>query len=397
MITTQRTILWLIQLSIVAILFDGVIGLDIFMNTTFRFMFLLSTIWVAKLALVIPISLREISRLFACPFFLVIGLSASINFVRALFDLQSVEVLFSGAFFYLLIFLGGGAGYAWSSLANRGVNIILPKNVINAGAFMLFLICSLYFILYILGYISYFGLGVQSYIITAALLSSRNQRLLWLPLISTIMTGKRGLLIVLGVQYFDKIISWKRSNGRLSLVLLFFLFFSIGFLSYQFKLLDRFQPILDVKLFDIFNHQNAEAYNRMYLATSGRSNEVFAFLDSISFNDINILIGYPVDFSFNLEDPGSGEIIRHHYFHISFFNYFKHFGLIVGMSILIVQFRVFIFAMKYAGKLRDIGLLLYVGYFAAMFFGAIVIIDILFWVSFSYSYFQLARFRAVGS
>jgi hypothetical protein len=395
MLTKRRTILFLVQLSMVAVLFDGLIGLDIFINTTFRFAFVLSIIWIAKLALVAPLSLREMPRLFKFPVFLVLGLAAFINSIRGLFGLQSVDAFLSAIFFYLLIFIGGGAGYAWSSFTNRGVCIGLSDKFINAGAVMLFFICSIYFLLYILQYVSYFGLGVQTYIITAALLSSRSTRLLLLPVIATIMTGKRGLLIVLGAQYSNKIVGWKRRNGRLSLALLISLFFLIGYFSYQFDLLVRFQPIFDVSLSDIFDYQNAEAFHRLYLATSGRSNEVFAFFDAISFYEIDFWVGYPADFSFSLEDVGTGEIIQHHYFHISPFNYLKHFGVIIGMFLLLIQIRVLIFAMKYGGARKDIGLLLYVGYFFAMFFGAIVIIDILFWVSFSYSYFQLVRFRAV--
>lgn len=395
--TKRRTILLLIQLSMVAVLLDGLIGLDIFINTTFRFMFVLSTIWIAKLALVTPLSLHEMSRLFKFPLFLVLGIAAFVNSVRGLFGLQSVDAFLPGVFFYLLIFIGGGAGYAWSSLTNRGVCIGLSDKIINAGAVMLFFICLIYFLLYILQYISYFGLGVQSYIITAALLSSRSSRLLLLPVFATIMTGKRGLLIVLIAQYSNIIVDWKRRNGRLSLALLISLFFLIGYISYQYDFLIRFQPIFDVSLSDIFDYQNAEAFNRLFLATSGRSNEVFAFFDAISFYETDFWFGYPTDFSFSLVDTGTGEIIQHHYFHISPFNYLKHFGVIIGIFLLFIQIRVLIFAMKCGVARKDIGLLLYVGYFFAMFFGAIVVIDILFWVSFSYSYFQLVRFRAVGN
>lgn len=396
MLTKRKIIRWLVQLSMLTVLFDGLIGLDIFINTTFRFAFLLSIIWVAKLALVTPLSLRKMPHLFTFPIFLVLGLIAFFNSVRGLFDFQSVDAYLSGVFFYLLIFIGGGAGYTWSSLTNRGIFIALSDKIINAFAIMLFIICSIYFLLYILQYISYFGLGVQTYIITAALLSSSSTRLSLLPVIATIMTGKRGLLIVLGAQYLNNIVTWKRRYGRLSLALLISLFFLIGYFSYQFDLLVRFESILDVSLSDIFDYQNAEAFHRLYLATSGRSNEIFAFIDAISFYEINFWLGFPADFSFSLEDAGTGEIFQHHYFHISPFNYFKHFGFIVGMVVLMVQVRVLIFAIKYGGNRKDIGLLLYVGYFFAMFFGAIVIIDILFWMSFSYSYFQLARFRAVG-
>jgi hypothetical protein len=393
--TTKRTILRLINLSLIAVFFDGIIGLDIFINTTFRFAFVLSIIWVAKLVLVTPLVAVGMRQILASVLFTTISILATINTFRSLTNLNSIDALFSGIFFYLLIFFGGCAGAGWSNLTNRGNKIELSKKIANASAILLLLICSMYFLLYITHYIDYFGLGVQTYIVIAAILSQKNSfGLLIIPVIATIMTGKRGLLIVLFAQYGEKISTWRLQHGRIALAMLIISIFMIGYTSYYYDLFVRFQPIFDVSLTDIFNHDDAEAFHRLFLATSGRSNEVFAFLDAISFRELGFWIGFPVDFSFNLEDTGTGEILDHHYFHISPFNYVKHFGVVCGIYLLAIQIRVLLFAIKFGGKRYDIGLLLYVGYFFAMFFGAVVVIDILFWVSFSYSYFQWKSFRS---
>ena len=396
MLNKQRIIINLIKISMIVVLFDGLIGLDVFINVTSRLGFILTIFWIVKLAIVAPLSLHQTTRLLSSPLFIMLGFIAVINSLRGVLDLQFDNTYFSSIFFYLLIVIGGMAGCTWSSLVNKGIRIDLTPNIINVGVIMLFLICMIYYIFYLLNYISYFGMGVQTYIITAALLSSKDNRLLLLPVMATIMTGKRGLLIVLGAQYSNIIAGWKRRNGRSTRALFILFFILIGYFSYQFDLLVRFQSIFDVSLSDILDHKNAEAFHRLYLATSGRSNEIFAFLDGVSINEIDFWIGYPADFSFNLEDAGTGDVIQHHYFHISPFNYLKHFGIVAGVYLLLVQTRVLIFALKYGGQRKDIGLLLYVGYYFAMFFGAIVMIDILFWVSFSYSFFQHARFRAVG-
>ena len=145
MLNKKRTILWLVQLSMVTVLIDGIVGLDVFINTTSRLGFLLSIIWVTKVVLVAPLSLRVMTRLFVYPIFLMIGFTAFINFFRGLFDLQSVDAFLSGVFFYLLIFFGGGAGYAWSSLTNKGENIRLSDKTVNLSVILLFIFCSIYF------------------------------------------------------------------------------------------------------------------------------------------------------------------------------------------------------------------------------------------------------------
>ena len=393
----KRIILWLIQLSLVAVLFDGVIGLDIFINTTFRFAFILSTIWIVKLILVAPIAPAGLKQLLASRLFMVLILLAIMNTARGLIEANSVDALLSGAFFYLLIFFGGTTGSSWSKLTNSGTKIELSALTINFSAVFLLFICLIYFLLYITHYIEYFGLGVQTYIVIAAILSSKgSDRLLILPVIATILTGKRGLLLVLLAQYGEKILTWKSQHGRGALLISLTTVAAIGYSAYEYDFFVRFQPIFDISFYDFFNYKNVEAYHRLYLATSGRSNEVFAFLDAISFNDFNFWFGFPIDFSFSLEDSGTGDILDHYYFHISPFNYIKHFGIVFGLYLLYVQIGVLVFALKFGGKRFDIGLLLYVGYFFAMFFGAIVVIDILFWTSFAYSYFQRESFEKCG-
>ena len=65
-------------------------------------------------------------------------------------------------------------------------------------------------------------------------------------------------------------------------------------------------------------------------------------------------------------------------------NYIKHFGLIFGLILFLTQLKIFLKLFNNFNQL-DIISSLFVGYFLAMFFGAIVVIDILFWFSFGYS------------
>jgi hypothetical protein len=218
---TKRAILRLIHLSLIAVLFDGIIGLDIFINTTFRFAFILSIIWIAKLVLVTSLVGVGIRNLLASKLFFIIIFLALVNTIRALLDINSIGGFFSGIFFYLLIFFGICAGGAWSKLTNKGEKIVLSNRITNSSVILLFIVCLIYFLLYITNYIDYFGLGVQTYIVVAAILAQKNGKmLLILPVIATIMTGKRGLLIVTLAQYGERISSWRVQHGRIAFVLL---------------------------------------------------------------------------------------------------------------------------------------------------------------------------------
>lgn len=393
MISKQQIIHLLIHLSIFAIYIDGLIGLNAFLYNSDKLGFLLSIIWVAKLVVILPFIQYGMPRLFASPLFLVLIILLLINTLRAIFNLQSLDHFLPGVFFYLLIFFGGSAGYVWSSLTNRGVIIALSNRTAKLASIIVFLICLIYFMLYIANFIVYFGLGVQIYIITAALLAINDKRFTLLLVLATIMTGKRGLLIVLIAQHSNLLSKLMRRSGHWYSLFFICAILLIGYLSFEFDLLIRFKSTFEISLSDVFNYNDPESSHKLFLATSGRSNEVLGYLDALSMNSMDFWIGLPTDASFNLADQ-SGNMTRHHYLHISPFNYVKHFGLIIGVYLLFVQTRVVIFAMKYGNRRKDIGLLLYVGYFFAMFFGAIVMIDVLFWVTFSYSYFQFLSFRA---
>lgn len=368
---------------------NSIICFDIFINNTTRLSFVLSTIFVLKVALILPLTLRGIVPLISTPFYLLLSPFMFINLWRGLIEMRNIDALISGGFFYVLIILGGASGAVWSKLTKKKGQLRLNSVYVQFNAVSLLLLCFVYFILYANHYIVYFGLGIQTYVTTAAVLAEGSTRLLIIPFVATILTGKRGLLIVLFAQYSQMITTVIRQYGVVSLLVIGGGIIAIGWGAYNYGLLNRFQPIFEISWADIINHTDQNAFHRLYLATSGRSNEVFGFLREICADDINLWVGFPADFSFKVLEPPTGKFLNQHYFHVSYFNYVKHFGIIVATYMLIIQAKVAIFSMRNGINRRDVGLLLYVGYFFGMFFGAIVMIDILYWVVFSYAYFQM--------
>ncbi len=387
--SSKRILLYLIYLSLATVVLDGLIGLDIFLNTTVRFAFLLSIVWFLKVTLVLPLMLRSLKKIFRTPLYLVLVIFMFMNIIRGVLGLANIDAFLSAGFFYILVILGGAAGAQWSKIRNTGQEIFVSQVFVRFIVVAITIICLIYFSLYINGYIVYFGLGIQSYIVTAAILSDGSTRLLMAPFLITILTGKRGLLIVLLAQYSQLVSRFIRQRSVISTLAFVFLLVTFGITAYNYDLFERFKPIFEISWLDIINYGDPETFNRLYLATSGRSNEIFSFVDLVSINDLNFWIGYPSDFSFEMFDIGSDVLLQHHYFHVSPINYALRFGFPTAIFLFIVQLRVVLYCLRFGISRKDIGLLIYVGYFFAMFFGAIVVIDILYWVTFGYAFFQM--------
>ena len=380
---------WILHLSFFTIIFDGIIGILTFISSSSTVANALTGIWILKLFLSIILSLNSIGGISKSALYVLTVSLGLINLARGFIEPRYESAILSSGFFYLIIIFGGASGFAWFQYIQDGGKIVFPKKHVGFWCVSLAVICLLYFILFITGVISYFGMGVQAYLISGLLLSSSQRVFLpALVALATILTGKRGLFMVLIIQNWQNILSLKRRYGMILAIAVFLLFILFTLVAFNLNLLDRFNVVFEVSINDLLNYEEPEANHRLYLATSGRSTEVIALLRVLDPYSWEFWFGYPSDFYLTMEDVSTNESWKQHYLHISPLNYLRHFGVLLGSWIFLIQVRVFIFAIRYGVAQKDIGLNLYVGYFCSMFFGAIVLIDILYWITFFYSYLQ---------
>lgn len=380
---------WILHVSFFTIIFDGLVGILTFIDSSSTVDSALTGIWILKLFLSIILSLNSISGISKSALYVLTVLLGLINLARGFIETRYETAILSSGFFCLIIIFGGASGFAWFQYIQNGGKIVFPKKYVYFCCFSFVVICLVYFMLFITGTISYFGMGVQSYLISGLLLSSSQRVFLpALVVLATILTGKRGLLMVLVMQNWQNILSLKRRHGMILAIAIFLLFILFTLVASNLNLLDRFNVVFEVSINDLLNYEEPEANHRLYLATSGRSNEVIALLRVLDPFSWEFWFGYPSDFYLTMENVSTNESWKHHYLHISPLNYIKHFGILLGSWLFLIQVRVVIFAIRYGVAKKDIGLNLFVGYFCSMFFGAIVIIDILYWITFFYSYLQ---------
>lgn len=374
-----RCIEWLLYVSVAIVILDGIFGLDIFLNGSDRLSYVYRAAFLIKVLLVIS----SIYLFFKIPKKLGLLLLITVLATKVLLGIYfggEFKSLVAHSYFYSFIIFGYIAGWqlSRSDLTKLKFNVTFLKLAI----WLTLAVCIIYFIAYQFGLIAYFGMGIQTYILVAVYLATRSSKLYALILFLTIiLTGKRSsFLVYLGQLFGPRIVT-----GRFSLkgiVIGLFVFLLLFYVSYEVGLAVRFQSLVDLALgYDKDDIDKSRGL--FYLATSGRSEEVYAYFTDQNHSLSVLLLGQLAGYSFMITDL-SGDEYQHYYFHISPLNFILHFGIPVGVMLILHQFRIFVWALRYVSREKNILCLLYVGYYLSSLFGAIVIIDITFWVLYFY-------------
>ena len=373
---------WLLYVSVAVVLLDGIFGLDIFLNGSDRLSFVYRSAFLIKVLLVIS-SIYFFSKIPKKLSLLFLILALGAKFLLGVYSGGLFKSLVGHLYFYSFIILGYIAGWqlARADLTKLKFNVKFLKVAI----WLTLAVCIIYFIAYQSGLIVYFGMGLQTYILVACYLATRSSKLYALILFLTIiLTGKRSsFLIYLGQLFGPRIVASRFSfKGIITGLLVFSLFLYAG---YQVGLMARFQGFMDLALgFD--QDDMDKSRHLFYLATSGRSEEIFAYFIDQSHSLSVLLFGQLAGYSFVITDL-AGNDYQHYYFHISPLNLIFHFGIPMGVLLIFHQFRLLVWALRYVARERNILCFLYIGFYLSSLFGAIVVIDISFWVLYFYCHF----------
>ena len=372
----------LIYVSMVIVILDGIFGLDIFLTGSDRLSPIYRAAFFLKLVIV-TFGIFIYSKIPGGLLFPLLVLILGLKLLFGLYFYSSVISLLGHAYFYIFILIGyiGGWQLARADLSR----IIISSRRLTAVIWLVFLICVVYYIAVQIGIITYFGMGPQTYVLLAVLLSTKSSLVNhFLILMSVILTGKRSSALVYVGQLIGPKLSVRRRSLK-SVVTGLLVFSLVLYLSYQVGIADRFQSVIDV--FSEFDGSDLFA-NRdlLYIATSGRTEELFAYFLDQKISNMVWVFGQAAGYSFPITD-WNGVTYDHYYFHIAPLNYIFHFGVPIGVLLIVYQFKLFIWSLKRVSSEKNIYCLLYIGYYLANWFGAISVIDLFFWVLFSYCHF----------
>lgn len=372
----------LLYLSITTILIDGIFGLDIFLSGSDRLSFIYRSAFFFKMILVL-VSILLFSKIPKNISLLLIFLLLTLKLLSGIYIGGTLKAFLGHIYFYSFIFFGYIAGW---QLARSNLSLIkVNANFLKLAIWTTLFICIIYFLAYQLGYFAYFGMGLQTYIILAIFLATQSSKFYhFLIFLTIILTGKRSsFLTYLGQLFAPRILSGRFStigilSGIITLLLFIFLASTIGLLA-------RFQGIFD--LFTDLNLNNFdESRHLFYLATGGRTEEIYAYFIDQNQSFYALLFGQAPGYAFPTSDL-AGNVFQHYYFHISPLNMIFHFGIPLGVLIIIHQFIIFIWAIKHSSHEKDIFCFLFIGFYLNSIFGALIIVDILFWFLYFYCYF----------
>ena len=299
--------------------------------------------------------------------------SISYLFLGLIFSGALVGILNNGLSFktvshlysYTLPVLGVSFGYYIAKYANQKT-IRLANSAIKFTTFVLSLILSIYFLLYQLGVIIYFGMASKIYYSFAYYLSlNKIPAILYLVGMS-FFGGKRTILIAFTVQCFLKGMSLDRLRNSI-FVLITFIFVII--LSVYIGLADR---VLNVLTYDL------TTYEGLYYATSGRSAEVFTIFNILRDDIGSLLFGRGFGSTYSFQTLGSQSYTyTTHFVHFTPLYYAFVSGVIACFLIYIYIFNLYYRTRHFS---QNVFYLLSFSMFSISFLGAIPAIDIQFWI-----------------
>ncbi len=380
--TYPKIVKYLLLLSLLIIIIDAVIGLEIFVFGTNNLTPIYKLSFILKFLLCVYIFFKSF-RVKIGIISLAIILFSTINIFRSLSNFDP-DIFTTSFYFYLMIVVGIESGRKIYLKSINPKEYTPSRFTINFIYVVIQVLIGIYFFLYATGVIVYFGMGLQLYIISAFFkknILSKQSYLIFLNL----LTGKRSTLIILFIQLLA-IVKEKVKFQKFRLILFVpILIFLMMVIKNNTKLLDRFNVFSEYSSYsDLTDLDNEDSLFALSMMTGGRSQEIFSYYNSDLNTNLNMLIGSPSASSFIVFNNLNGRDYKHHYFHLSPINYLKHFGIIFGFILFLVQLKVF-YKLFFNYDQLDLISTLFIGYFLAMFFGAVVVVDVLFWFSFGYS------------
>jgi hypothetical protein len=236
----------------------------------------------------------------------------------------------------------------------------------------LVIIILLYFSIYSAGLINYFGMSTYTAYYVAIFSSVNNVFSAVGALVLTLFTGKRaillgGLIVLIAYIFFSKNTN---ENSRLRLVKGFIvLFFPIlVFVAASLGFLNRFENTINVDFGD---------ERSLYMASGGRSLEIFSILEHIDTQDI-LLSGGGFGETYLLPELDSRDSIRvMHYSHMSPL----YLTLVYGLPFTILcylYFFIILFKSLFLKRI-DFFFLVYLMLFSTAFAGSVLFVDPKFW------------------
>ena len=377
-----KSLLWLIYVSMAIIIIDAVFGIDVFLTDSERLSTLYRLAFLFKILLVV-LSICFFSKIPKNLGFILLILILTAKLLLGIYFISSIKALFGHIQFYLFIIFGYISG--WQIARSDISRIAVSKNFFKIVVGMTVILCTLYFSAYQAGIITYFGLGLQTFILVSVYIATKPSRFYGILVFATvILTGKRSsFLIYLGQIFGPKMLSRKVSIAGIFTGTIFFAAFL--YITYQVGLAERFQGLLE--LFREFDRGDFEKNRELfYYATGGRTEEFYGFFVDQEQSLYALLMGKLAGHTYDITSMAGYDYTRY-YFHISPLNFIFHFGFPLGILIILIQLRVFFWALHYVSKEQDIFCLLFIGYYLTSLFGAVIVMDILYWVLFFYCYF----------
>jgi len=378
-----KCISWLIYMSMAIVILDGIFGIDIFLNNSDRLSILYRAGFLFKYMLVI-LAICFFSKIPKDLFLIFLLIVLISKLLVGLFNEGGqIKSYIGHLYFYSFIIFGYILGWQLSKASLAKIKISIKA--LQIAILLTLVICLIYFSLYRLGFIVYFGMGLQTYIIVAVYLATYSSKFYHLLLFLTIiLTGKRSSFLI----YLGQLFAPRLAAGRFSLIgaMTGFLTFVIFlYLIYVIGLMARFQGILDLIL--EFEKDDFEKSRYLFhMASGGRTAEIYAYFFDVNQSFASILLGQSAGYNFPLTDL-AGNVYQHYYFHISPLNLIFHFGVPIGVLIIIHQLRVFLWAIKFVSREKNVFCMLFIGFYLSSLFGAIVIVDVVFWVLYFYCHF----------
>lgn len=297
-------------------------------------------------------------------------LFALLAFVNGLINHRINNYFFSHMYYAAIAFFGYRYGLQYANVYSVD-RFNIEKY--NKYAFILLLVCIVYFVLYAIGFINYFGISSNIGYVSLLYFANSNYKAFMVFTIGTILTGKRTVLVSVLLSVMT---SLHRFDVK-KIILILVTILSLSILFYCMGLLNRIvNPVISL----IDNPFNSIS---LYKLTSGRTFEIeYAIKLFTKPLDYIIGLGYGVYYSmpFGIEDFTG--IYYQHYTHFSPFSLAMIYGWVFTIACYLWIFTLYqrnnqnkyrviltyaiVSSFAGAGLLVDSKVWIILGYFSAM-------------------------------
>lgn len=308
--------------------------------------------------------------------------------ITLLFGCFGIVALFNGAIegtlltkaslthIYMIAIAIMGCSFGYNMAAKYDLHM---KRLIQQVMDFIFIISiitlSLYFYFhYITNSIAYFGFDSYLPLVTAIFLADKKYIHLASAFILVVFSGKRApllsMLTPLLIMQVNVLIKPRPSKMLINLFIVAFLISCAALIITKTDLADRWKAIAST---------DTSSLDSIYMATSGRSVELIGLWDTLSNNQMRLLIGTGIGGQFTINSEFRGELINReqHYLHLAVMTYLLVFG--APFLLFLLGYITYIFWRNR----QNFTSFFYLGMmitFVGSFFGAGIIVEPIFWV-----------------